>query len=85
MRDRTQINLNVIDKDDFLEMPLETQALYFHLVFRADSNGVLNNYKAVMRLVRGRESSFEMLVKKGYVGKTVADEYYIADWEKHIG
>ena len=37
----------IIDSDLFLDMPLSTQALYFHLSMRADDEGFMNNPKKI--------------------------------------
>lgn len=37
----------IIDSDAFLDMPLSSQALYFHLAMRADDDGFINNPKKI--------------------------------------
>ena len=39
MAERRMFSKTVIDSDAFLDMPLSTQALYFHLSMRADDDG----------------------------------------------
>ena len=39
----------IIDSDAFLDMPLSTQSLYFHLSMRADDDGFINNPKKIQR------------------------------------
>ena len=47
----------IIDSDAFLDMPLSSQALYFHLAMRADDDGFINNPKNCDEwLVVGRRS-----------------------------
>ena len=41
----------IIDSDAFLDMPLSSQALYFHLAMRADDDGFINNPKKLQRMV----------------------------------
>ena len=41
----------IIDSDMFLDMPLSTQALYFHLSMRADDDGFVNNPKKIQRMI----------------------------------
>ena len=36
---------SVIDSDRFLDMPLTTQALYFHLGMKADDDGFIGSPK----------------------------------------
>ena len=38
-------SLDVVDTDKFLEMPLSTQALYFHFGMRADDDGFVSSPK----------------------------------------
>ena len=84
MRDRTCVCNYVINFDDFLEMPLETQALYFHLLLRADDDGYIVNPKAILRETRSKESSLTLLTAKGYIQYTEEGYYYISDWDIHM-
>ena len=45
MAERRMFSKTVIDSDVFSDMPLTTQALYFHLGMRADDDGFVNNPK----------------------------------------
>ena len=45
MAERRMFSKQIIDSDVFLDMPLSTQALYFHLSMRADDDGFINNPK----------------------------------------
>ena len=51
MAEKRMFSKQIIDSDAFLEMPLSTQALYFHLSMRADDDGFLNNAKKVMKII----------------------------------
>ena len=57
----------IIDSDAFLEMPLSTQALYFHLSMRADDDGFLNNAKKVMKIIGANQNDYDLLVAKSFV------------------
>ena len=46
MAERRMFAKTIIDSDAFLDMPSSTQALYFHLVMRANNKGELNNANA---------------------------------------
>lgn len=41
MAERRMFSKKIIDSDVFLDMPLSTQALYFHLSLRADIFGTV--------------------------------------------
>ena len=53
MAEKRMFAQTIIDSDAFLEMPLSTQALYFHLCMRADDEGFVNNPKKIQRMVGG--------------------------------
>lgn len=57
----------IIDSDAFLEMPLTTQALYFHLNMRADDDGFIGNPKTIQRLIRAGEDDLKLLIVKGFL------------------
>lgn len=57
----------IIDSDAFLEMPLTTQALYFHLNMRADDDGFIGNPKTIQRLIRASEDDLKLLIVKGFL------------------
>lgn len=57
----------IIDSDAFLEMPLSTQALYFHLSMRADDDGFLNNAKKVMKIIGANQNDYDLLVAKSFI------------------
>ena len=47
MAERRMFAKTIIDSDAFLDMPMSTQALYFHLSMRADDDGFINNPKKI--------------------------------------
>ena len=51
MAERRMFAKTIIDSDAFLDMPLSTQALYFHLSMRADDEGFINNPKKIKRMI----------------------------------
>lgn len=57
----------IVDSDAFLEMPLSTQALYFHLSMRADDDGFLNNAKKVMKIIGANQNDYDLLVAKSFI------------------
>ena len=61
MAERRMFAKNVIDSDIFLDMPLSTQALYFHLAMRADDDGFVNNPKKISRMIGADDDSLKLL------------------------
>ena len=49
MANKRMFNIKIVDSDAFLDMPLSTQCLYFHLNMRADDDGFIGNPKKIMR------------------------------------
>ena len=47
MANKRMFTIKIVDSDAFLEMPLSTQCLYFHLNMRADDDGFIGNPKRI--------------------------------------
>jgi hypothetical protein len=60
-------SLDIVDSDDFLDMPISSQNLYFHLGMRADDEGFLGSPKKVLREVRGSTDDIKLLSVKNYI------------------
>ena len=58
---------SIIDSDKFLDMPLTTQVLYFHLGMRADDDGFIGSPKKILRGVNCTEDDLKLLIAKGYL------------------
>ena len=67
MAERRMFSKTIIDSDAFLEMPLSTQALYFHLSMRADDDGFLNNARKIQRIVGASDDDLKLLLLKKFV------------------
>jgi hypothetical protein len=77
MLNNKTINLLVVDTDLFLDLPLTTQALYFHLFIRSNNNGVIDNAKKIRDLVGANEIDMSLLISKGFLLKDKKDAYII--------
>jgi hypothetical protein len=67
MAEKRMFSVKIIDSDAFLEMPLSTQALYFHLSMRADDDGFLNNAKKIMRNISATQNDYDLLLMKRFI------------------
>lgn len=67
MANKRMFSLNIIDTDFFLDMPVTSQALYFHLGMRADDDGFIDNPKKIIRMIGFNEGDMENLFDKGFV------------------
>lgn len=57
-------NLSIVDSDAFLELPLTSQALYFHLSMRADDDGFVSNPKSICRYIGASNDDLNNLIEK---------------------
>ena len=69
MARKRMFDLEVIDTDDFLEMPGTTQNLYFHFGIRADDDGFISNPRQIMNLIKSTEDDLKILLVKKYLIK----------------
>lgn len=83
MAERRMFAKSVIDSDIFLDMPLSTQALYFHLSMRADDDGFVNNPKKIMRMIGANEDSMKLLIAKKFVMPFDSGIVVIKHWKIH--
>ena len=83
MAERRMFAKSIIDSDMFLDMPLSTQALYFHLSMRADDEGFINNPKRIMRTVGCNEDDMRLLIIKQYIIPFDSGIVVIKHWRIH--
>lgn len=83
MAERRMFAKTIIDSDAFLDMPLSTQALYFHLSMRADDDGFVNNPKKIMRMVGASQNELELLLSKRYLLAFDSGIVVIKHWKIH--
>ena len=59
--------MKIVDSDAFLDMPLSTQCLYFHLNMRADDDGFVGNPKRIMRMIGANDDDLKILLAKRFL------------------
>jgi hypothetical protein len=74
---------SITNSAKFLKMPLECQALYFHLAQNADDDGISEGF-TIMRLVGASEDSLKILSAKKYI-EVLNDDLviFVIDWLEH--
>ena len=65
--ERRMFAKTIIDSDEFLDMPLSAQSLYFHLSMRADDDGFVNSPKRIQRMIGASEDDMKLLIAKSFV------------------
>jgi len=73
----------IIDSDAFLDQPLTTQALYFHLAMRADDDGFVNNPKKIQRMVGCSDDDLKLLLAKQFILAFDSGVIVIKHWKIH--
>ena len=83
MAERRMFAKTIIDSDAFLDMPLTTQALYFHLSMRADDDGFVNNPKKIQRMVGASDDDAKLLIAKQFIIPFESGVVVIRHWKIH--
>ena len=83
MAERRMFAKTIIDSDMFLDMPLSTQALYFHLSMRADDDGFINNPKKIQRMIGASDDDLKVLIMKRFILPFDSGVVVIKHWRMH--
>lgn len=67
MAEKRIFTKKITESDAFLEMPLSTQCLYFHLNMNADDDGFVNNSKKVQRMIGASDDDMKLLLAKNFI------------------
>ena len=83
MARRRMMSLQIAGSDAFLDLPLTSQCLYFHLCLRADDDGFIDNYKQIMRLIGAAEDDFKLLLAKRFLLAFDNNIFVVKHWWIH--
>lgn len=83
MAKKRMVSNQIVDSDDFLDMPLSAQALYLHLLVRADDEGFTNGVRKVMRMTRAGDDDLKVLIGKRFVLMFESGVVVIKHWWIH--
>ena len=82
MARKRMFDLEIINQDSFLDLPMESKALYFLLGMEADDEGFINP-KKVLRLYGGTEDSLKVLIAKNFIIPFSTGVIVITDWKRN--
>lgn len=82
MARRRMFSSDIVLQDNFLDMPTDSQLLYFHLGMHSDDEGFVSP-KRVMRMVGASEDSIKILVGKGFVIPFESGVVVITHWKQN--
>ena len=75
--------MKIVDSDAFLDMPLSSQCLYFHLNMRADDDGFIGNPKKIILPPKPAREEIETPTDlKGIAGLLNYYEHLVQQWEE---
>lgn len=80
---KRMFTMKLVDSDAFLDMPLSTQCLYFHLNMRADDDGFIGNPKRIMKITGASEDDLRLLIAKRFVLTFEDGVIVIKHWRMH--
>ena len=83
MANRRMFSLSVIDTDKFLDMPVSSQLLYFHLGMRADDDGFVSSPKRIARTTNCGDDDLRILATKGYIIPFESGVVVIRHWRQN--
>ena len=83
MAEKRMFSKTIIDSDAFLDMPLSSQALYFHLSMRADDDGFVNNPKKIQRIIGCADDDLKLLMAKKFLIPFESGIVVIKHWRIH--
>ena len=83
MARRRMFSQAIIDSDAFLDMPVTSQLLYFHLSMRADDDGFINKPKSIMRSCGGSDDDMKILISKKFIIPFESGIVVIKHWKIH--
>ena len=81
MAQKRMFDKSITSDDTFLEMPIGSQLLYFHLSMNADDDGFINNWKSIMRMIGAKEDDLKVLYAKSYILPFESGVIVIKHWK----
>lgn len=80
MKDRRMISESDIGSTKFIKNSLGAQALYMHLIVKADDDGFVSNALPVARMIGASQKEVDELVGNGYLLDMGDDVHVIKHW-----
>jgi hypothetical protein len=81
MSEKRMFAKQIVESDSFLDMPLSSQALYFHLGMAADDDGFINAPKRIQRSIGASDDDLKLLMAKNFVIPFESGVVVIKHWK----
>lgn len=83
MAQKRMFSLQIVDSDAFLDMPVSSQLLYFHLAMRADDDGFVDSPKKIVKIANASHDDVKMLITKRFILTFESGVIVIKHWKIH--
>ena len=83
MAEKRMFTGKITESDAFLDMPLTSQCLYFHLCMYADDEGFVKNPKRIQRMIGASDGDLKVLILKNFVLVYESGVIVIKHWKMH--
>lgn len=83
MAQRRMFSRKITESDQFLDMPMSSQVLYFHVNMQADDDGFVGNVKMIKRMIGASDDDLKILISKEYLIPFESGVVVIKDWKIH--
>lgn len=83
MSERRLFSTKVTESDAFLDMPLSSQALYFHICLNCDDDGVCDSPRKIIRMVGAQADDLNILVAKRFLLQLSQNVFVVKHWLIH--
>jgi len=83
MANKRMFSKQITTSDAFMEMPISSQLLYFHLNMEADDDGFVANPKRIIKMVGANEDDLKVLLGKRFLLSFESGVVVIKHWLLH--
>ena len=83
MAQRRMFSRKITESDQFLDMPMSSQVLYFHINMQADDDGFVGNVKMIKRMIGASDDDLRLLITKEFLIPFESGVVVIKDWKIH--
>jgi len=80
MAQRRMFSKEITTSDTFVDMPMSSQLLYFHLGMEADDEGFIGNAKMLSRAYGANSDDLSLLKAKGFIIMFETGVSVVKDW-----
>lgn len=77
------VDIAFMQSKEFLELSIESRALYLDILSHCDHNGVTSGLDEIIQKSRCSVEDYEILRSKGYVSDIYPDACIVNHWDLH--